>query len=185
MDDIGTVPGSAAQGRQYGPYILSAAIRQLFITLSKTPYDELTNILEMISRTNPDEAEILYKQIQTWEKEIAAFHALVIYPMADNEQSWTILRWKEVTREVLAIFSPDDDDSQICSWLMYINRHNGSSLDWHVLDITALKSLFLAAQHLLGILEMPKEVVSRIYAHEDSGNISMEEYADLLNSCLL
>jgi hypothetical protein len=170
--------------------ILSAIIDELLTKLLDIPFDTYTTILQTISScTGPQVAAIIYREIQKHispiEKGITALRALTIYPMTDGSQSWPILKWKEGDADVLVLFDVDEENSGLCSWLMCKSggkgHLSGLSLAWCVIDITTLKSLFQAAQHLLGILKMPKNDVLKLYGPSNKGNCSREEYTNLSN----
>lgn len=105
--------------------------------------------------------------------------------MTDNRESWPLLQWKRDNDDVLVLFEVDEENSGICSWLMckmgekdHLSR---LSLTWWVIDIATLKSLFQAAQHLLGIFEMPKNDALKLYGPSTAGDCPREEYSILSN----
>ena len=88
--------------------------------------------------------------------------------------------------EVMAIFLLDDEGT-VCSWLMHRgcgaadatedgNRWKSTSVSWCVGEIGHLKSLFEAAQHLLGILQWTPEDILNFYCKSDLGSGSEEQY---------
>lgn len=105
--------------------------------------------------------------------------------MTDSTESWPLLQWKGDNEDVLVLFEVDEENSGICSWLMCKKGGNGHlsrlSLTWCVIDITTLKKLFQAAQHLLGILEMPKNDAVKLYGPSNTSECPREEYAILSN----
>ena len=111
---------------------------------------------------------------------ITAFRPLIIYPMTDSGQWWPLLQWKEGNTDVVAIFDMDEENPANCSWLMGKSTGKGlstrTSLVWNVQDMAVLKTLFQAAQQLLGILEMPKNDAVKLYCGEET-NCPSEQYA--------
>lgn len=168
--------------------VLTMVITQLFTKLSDVPPAACIDILESISYcTGPQVALIihreLYKYMVSTNQGITAFRVLIIYPMTDSGQWWPLLKWKEGNTDVLAIFDVDEENSENCSWLMGKSTERGLSapvsLAWKVEDMSILKTLFQAAQHLVGILEMPKNDAVKLYCGGET-DCPSEQYAPFL-----
>jgi hypothetical protein len=154
-----------------------------------------SSFLELISsRTRPETAKSIDQAMQTHlhssETQITALHISEIYSFVDDEICWQIVLWKEDQGgEVIALFNVEDGDQGLeeCSWLMLVNNEGSKgggcgsniSLRWNVTDISVLGTLFWAAQHALGILQMPKEAAKRLYCRENNDENSSEEYEPL------
>ena len=121
---------------------------------------------------------------------MTAFRATVVYPLINNENSWPVVEWKEdEDTEVIAIFhiqnEPDGVDA--CSWLMHsangvhteenaTSRWKRSSIEWSVRQLGHLKTLFGAAQHVMGILEWSVADALPLYCQSRPENCSDGQY---------
>jgi hypothetical protein len=107
----------------------------------------------------------------------------VFYPFGRNDHSWPVVQWIEgEDTEALAIFEIDVA-TNICSWIIHRgfridneSAWNQASVMWTVTNIGQLKTLFHAAQHLLGILEWSSADSHKIYCEGNFANCSREEY---------
>jgi len=116
-----------------------------------------------------------------------AFRASIVYSLGNESCSWPVIEWREGTNtEVMAIFLLDDEGT-VCSWLMHRGsganeptddgaRWKSTCISWCVGDIKHLRSLFEAAQHLLGILQWKPEDILNFYCKRDLGAGSEEQY---------
>ena len=97
-----------------------------------------------------------------------------------NDCFWAVLEWTEDDHtDGLGIFHIDDDDpdSEINGLMHYGHRgkaHGKSdrcwvntSISWTVTSLGQLKSLFGAARHILGILELPLQDSFTLYCETD------------------
>lgn len=76
----------------------------------------------------------------------------------------------------MAVFELDGDDTSLCNYIIHFRFPEGhkmrqdrpikSSLVWNVSDISKLKSLFKAVQHIIGILELPGSDRRELYCGE-------------------
>jgi hypothetical protein len=150
-------------------FALMTVIEQLLAKLSDVPLATCTDILESISYcTGSQVALIIHQELYKYTKQgITAFRVLKIYPMTDNGQWWPLLQWKEGNTDVLAIFDVGEENSENCRRLMgkSTDRDHSApiSLAWKIEDVSILTTLFQAAQHLVGILEMPKNDAVKLY----------------------
>ena len=117
---------------------------------------------------------------------VTAFRASVVYSFTNETCSWPVIEWREGTdTETMAIFLLNDEGT-VCSWLMHYGygtnasedggRWRSTSISWCVGEIVHLKSLFEAAQHLLGILQWAPEDILNFYCNRDLGSGSEEQY---------
>ena len=140
------------------------------------------------SRTHPLVAATIDRNLRRHLKgQITRFRASVAYPFTSDDESWVILEWRENDgKEVMGIFDVDEDYPDICNYILHIgvgskdgpteNRWNKTSLVWKVVDMSSLKSLFQAAQHVLGVLGLPESDAKTLYC-EDNNDCSAQEYA--------
>ena len=142
------------------------------------------------SRTHPLVAATVDRNLRRHlhsKGQITGFRASVAYPFTSDDESWVILEWRENDgKEVMGIFDVDEDYPDICNYILHIgvgskdgpveNRWNQTSLVWKVVDMSSLKSLFQAAQHVLGVLELPQTDARTLYC-ENSDDCSTQEYA--------
>lgn len=181
-------PPVAARSSQYWTLevsVLATVLAQLVVKLPCVPLEACTDLFESISYcTGPLVASIIHQELHQYIKQgIMAFRALVIYHMTESRQSWPLLQWKEDGVDVIVIFDLDKEKPENCSWLM--GRITGKglsarvSLAWNVQDMSTLKTLFQAAQQLVGILEMPKNDAVKLYC-EGETDCSNEQYASFL-----
>jgi hypothetical protein len=130
-------------------------------------------------------AETVYRALKTRilaeTPHTTGCRARQVYPLTDSEQSWLLLEWVEGNTDVICIFDiKDEADHESCSWLLHCrtgktdSEATSSSLHWSVTDISVLKTLFQVAQHVLGILEMPKEDAIQLYC-ESNEECSIQE----------
>ena len=121
------------------------------------------------------------------------FRANAVYLFTNDEQSWPLLEWMETDgTKAMAIFDLDDpDDPMTYSWLI----HSGigaeahapwtrTNITWNVADMSALKTLFGVAQHVLGILEWRTEDALKLYCQDHLEDQTPEEY-ECLNAFLM
>ena len=168
----------------------ASALENLHERVSKNPLDATKNdfpsMQDMISTWVDPEITIciLSSLPQLGTTEISGFRASVIYSLTDDDSAWPVLEWREGTdTEVLAILYVDDDDAEVCSWLMHYGVGQGkgtkrwqkSWISWSVGEIGHLKSLFGAARHLLGVLGWSVDDILKLYCKRDLENTSTEE----------
>ena len=116
---------------------------------------------------------------------ITSLWASVIYPFI-GDTGYPLLQWREEDdTEVMAIylvpdtFQKNDTDG---SWIMHLGKGISNDLQplksfiaWNVVEISHLKTLFQAAQHISGILDWSKDDAYRLYCDEGSEECSNEE----------
>jgi hypothetical protein len=103
------------------------------------------------------------------DADITGLRVSRVYSFTDNNRFWAVLEWRiGIDTDVLAIFQIDntDDSDSASNWLMhhgqgrnikgtFDRRWVSTSVSWSVTSFGYLKSLFGAARHILGILELP------------------------------
>ena len=150
---------------------------------SKTDYE---GMLEKVAVWNSPEVTrrimcSLMRHFHATNTRVTRFRASIIFSLTNDECAWPIVEWKdEDNTEVITIFYVDDTaPSDVCGWLMHYGggihedpkedvRWEKTSIVWSVRDMDHLKSLFEAAQHLLGILKWPTEDMLRLYCRTRS-----------------
>jgi hypothetical protein len=161
-----------------------------------------SSVMECISsRTGPEVAhnidQELRKHIHLKFAQLVGLRASMVFPFADDEQSWLVLEWRESDgTEGVAIFDIDDGSDRY-SYLIHYGCGRGdpvegkhwksSSIAWNVSDIPVLKTLFEASHHALGLLEMPKSDAVQLYCFNNSDtcnhkSYSAEEYAPVITN---
>ena len=112
-----------------------------------------------------------------------------VVPFTSDDRFWAVLEWRTGNDiDVLALFQieNDDDSNSVLNCLMhhgYGGRRTASSgrvwsrtsISWTVASVGNLKSLFGAARHLLGILEIPVSDCFTLYFENEQQNHSEEE----------
>lgn len=158
-------------------------------SLSSLPPDRPSSRFDALSdRTGPDIARTIDRTLQALLQSraarITALRASVIYPFAKDDKSWPMIEWREDNgSRVLAIFALDDeDDPKSCSYIMHTTNSAAQSsrltdVTFNVSDFTIMKTLFRAAQHVWGLLQMPKEDAVMLYCEtHESPDYSTEKY---------
>jgi hypothetical protein len=122
---------------------------------------------------------------------MTGFRASVVHQLTGDEQAWPVLEWREGDdTEVVTIIDVEDEDKpETVSLLMHYgiginnspgwNRWSRTSLVWNVTEMLVLKTLFQAAQHILGILELPKADATKLYCQNGYEGCSSEEQSPI------
>lgn len=102
--------------------------------------------------------------------ELSSLHAAVVYSLTPEYNYWVKLTWKDGGAEAIALFDVDEDEDSCCNYLVLYGwgKHSGtsgkefihSSTLWSVGRTSALKSLLVAQQHLLGRVKTPSLEIS-------------------------
>jgi hypothetical protein len=106
----------------------------------------------------------------------------VVYPIGHDDLFWVIVEWKEDDNiDVITIFHIDDGNKpNFASWMMHRGYGDRpwrkTSISWSVINIEHLRILFEAAQHIMGILELPTADALRLYCDVGSSDCSREAY---------
>jgi hypothetical protein len=115
--------------------------------------------------------------------------AIQIHAMSSfaGDDPWPLLKWREgpENTDVMAIFKVDKSTG-LCSCLMHygVDRWWGSkgkswkssSMAWVVKSADHMRELFIAAQHVWGLLRESNVEILRLYANCNSENRSKNEY---------
>lgn len=110
-----------------------------------------------------------------------------VYSLTNDNRFWAVLEWRiGIDTDVLAIFQIDntDNSNSASNWLMHHGQGRNikgtlgrrwvtTSVSWSVTSFGYLKSLFGAARHILGILELPAPDCLSLYEPQ---NCSEEAY---------
>ena len=175
---------------------LTAVLEHLHLRVARAPLSPLTrasSIHAMITSFTGDEIAIvversLCQHFRATSARIRAFRASVVFPFVEEVDFWPVLEWIEgEDTEVLAIFQVNFDvEPSVCSWVMHYGtgrpRHiDGAgwattSIVWNVAEMGDLKSLFHAAQHLLGVLGWSSADAHKLYCRLGQEYVSVEEY---------
>jgi len=101
--------------------------------------------------------------------QITGLRVSKVVPFTRDDRFWAVFEWRVgIDIDLLAIFQIDnaDESNSAPNWLMH-HRYGGrsmatsgsrwasTSISWTVTSLGNLKSLFGAARHILGILEIP------------------------------
>jgi hypothetical protein len=103
-----------------------------------------------------------------------------------GEDPLPLLKWRQrEDTDVMAIFKVDKITG-LCSCLMHYGvercwepngkRWKNSSMAWVAKDLTDIRELFIAAQHVWGLLRESNTEILRLYANTGHANRSMNEY---------
>jgi hypothetical protein len=170
-------------------------VQQLHQKLSYQPIPSLSNELnseehvemQIVSccaslRTGLAVTEELFRYLKSKEVQITGLRTTVFYRLNDD---WPIpvIEWTENDREVLALFTVDEE-SGVCSSLVHYGsgrldstsaqRWENSAVTWGAVDTDHLKTLFSAAQSLLGVLEWSVDDILNLYCKSDPSDASKE-----------
>jgi len=176
-------------------WTLVRLVNQLHVHLSQHPLsflspDRPSSRFDALSdRTGPEIARTLDRTLQellqSRDVEMTAFRVSVIYTFIKNDKSWPMIEYTEDNgTRVLAIMALDDDDSpERCSYIMHVIHSSAShssslaDLTFNVSDFKVMKTLFQVAQHVWGLLQMPREDALILYCEtHESSNYSTEKY---------
>ena len=112
-----------------------------------------------------------------------------VFPLTSEDHFWAVLEWMVgMDTDVLAIFQIDnvEDSATSPNWLMHQGYGRGctttsstpwatTAISWAVTNLGYLKSLFGAARHLLGLLEIPARDCLTLCTEHEPRNQSEEE----------
>jgi hypothetical protein len=154
----------------------------------------LSTLIEVIStQTGPDVGwtihQALRRHLPSESSQITGFRVSVAYSFTNDDMICVMLEWREWTGvEVLAIFDVDPDDPGRYSYIMHYGmdlkmmdeeRWGSTSVLWNLSDMSDLRILLEATQHVLGILDLPGRDVEILYGGDRKRNCSTEAYAPL------
>jgi len=121
---------------------------------------------------------------------IAGFRVNVAHSFTNDNIVCTVLEWKSrCGGDFVAIFEVDPNNPGRYNYIMH--SHHGSdaivevtgndssdcaSVSWNLCDLSAMRTLLERAQHVLGILELPKGDVDVLYCGNHQDTCSAEEY---------
>jgi len=132
--------------------------------------------------------QVLRRHLPPEKSQITGFRVSVAYSFTNDDMICTVVEWRERSGvDVLAIFDVDADDPNRYSYLMHYGMDaNLTMLDqfqwcwtsilWNLSERAELQTLIQAAQHVLGILEMPRTDLEVLYAGDRKQNCSTKEY---------
>ena len=112
-----------------------------------------------------------------------------VAPLTSEDHFWAVFEWMVgIDTDVLAIFQIDNVDGSTTApnWLMHQGYRRGCTatsgtrwtttlISWTVTNLGYLKSLFGAARHILGILEIPSRDSVTLIGELEPGNRAEEE----------
>lgn len=104
----------------------------------------------------------------------------VVYPIGHDDVFWVIVEWKEDgDTDVITIFNIyDEDEPGFASWMMHRGYGDRpwrkTSISWSVVNIEHLRLLFEAAQHVIGILELPTADALKLCCEVNTSDYSKE-----------
>lgn len=125
----------------------------------------------------------LLQYLQSRKASVTGVRATVIYSLKNDDCAWSVVEWTEGDDgEGMAIFQ-FDEKSAVYSFLMHcgegiidnedcVRRWERCSVTWRIGDISDLKRLFGAAQHILGILEWSVVDILKLYCESNPGECS-------------
>jgi hypothetical protein len=166
--------------------LLEEVVGRLHSEFDESEFPDLPlrcSTLDLISsRTGPRIAHAvhnaLHRDILSQRAQITDFRVWVAYPFTNEDQSWTVLEWRQRDgTKAMAVFEVDEDDNDICDYITHYcfdedyNIAHGrpaksSYLMWNVSEISKLKYLFQAVQHILGVIELPSSDREKLYVGE-------------------
>lgn len=171
-------------------------MNRLHRRLAKQPFTEQAlfdyeTILKAISAwIKTEQAVIISKSLDEYfvnsNTKATALRVSVLFPFPNDDRSWPVVEWKQDNdKDILAIFHFDENSGRPgrYSWLVHCgtgpvsdeSRWEETVIAWGVIDMSHLKTLFGAAQHFLGILDMPPADATRLYCEIEPTDCSKEE----------
>lgn len=119
----------------------------------------------------------LNKHFQSKNVRISGLRANPVRLFGEDKEPFSEAEWREGDdREGLALFRVPRDRGP-CSYLIHMKNRSRRRVDqqrdqaeveWWVTDLTHFKDLFRAAQHNLGLLNLPKEDLEKVFARNHS-----------------
>ena len=150
-------------------------------------------LLDVISTcTGSAIGQTIYRALQPHfeTSDISGFRVNVVHSFTNDHEVCTVLEWESQSRGgFVAIFDVDPNDPGQYNYLMH--WHHGpdgrvdgtgkelstnASVSWNLCHPSAIRSLLERAQHVLGILELPKRDVDILYRGNRQDTCSAEEY---------
>lgn len=132
-------------------------------------------------------AQSLLQYLQSRKVTVTGVRATVIYSLKNDDCAWTVTEWTEGDdRKGMAIFQ-FDEKSALYSSLMHcgegvvdnedrVMRWERCSVTWRIGNISDLKRLFGAAQHILGMLEWSVVDILKLYCESNPAECSDQTY---------
>lgn len=132
--------------------------------------------------------QVLQRHLPREKSQITGLRVSVAYSFTNGDMICTVVEWRERSGvDVLAIFDVDADDPNQYSYIMHYgtdanltrldqSQWCGTSILWNLSEMTELQTLLEAAQHVLGILEMPRIDLEVLYGGDRKQDCSSKEY---------
>lgn len=124
--------------------------------------------------------------IGQWTRRKIALRANMIYTLKTDGHAWPVVEWEEDDdTQVIVVFHFDDlENPTSCSWLVHTGklysqatkRWMKSAVEWNIADLGHLKTLFVVAEHTLGVMQWEFADALRLYCHSYPEESSKEEY---------
>lgn len=141
------------------------------------------NIATLVSNT-------FLQDLRSRNVRISGLRATIVYPIATDENPWTIVEWIEWIEdnktELMSIYQIAED-SGICGYLMHlgvvspisksmdISRWEHCCIVWKVADITQLKALFGGVRHIMELLSWSLNDILKLYCESQVQDCSEEK----------
>ena len=153
--------------------------------------DQTSTIAAISSSGVPEDIAIsLSEYLSSHQRKTGAsltgLRSTIVHPFVQEDCFWVVLEWREgKDADVLAIFHISDNNPDLCNVLMHYGFGGESNentprswiktaISWTVTGLGYLKTLFGAAQHILGILELPVADALTLYPENPPSDNSDE-----------
>jgi len=131
----------------------------------------------------------LQSQLGSDPSQIVAFRVSVVYSFTIDDTYCVLLEWRDRTGvEAMAVFDEDSDNPE--SWSYMIHYRSDGEMDeteerqggrsyilWNLREMSEIRTLLEATQHVLGLLELPAGDATVLYGNKRGQDCSLEEYA--------
>lgn len=126
---------------------------------------------------------------------ITGLRVSVAFSFMNDDMICVMVEWRERSgADILAIFDVNAVDPNRCSYILHYGfdanlnaqdqfRWNRTSILWNLAEMADLQTLLEAAQHVLGILQMPRSDLEVLYGGDQKQNCSKKEYLSADGRC--
>ena len=135
----------------------------------------------------------LQSQLGSDPSQIVAFRVSVVYSFTLDDMYCVLLEWRERTGvEAIAIFDEDPDNPEFLSYMIHYQSEvtteygqcGRSYVLWNLREMSDIRTLLEATQHVLGVLDLPARDAMVLYSNKRGQDCSIEEYYALVGGML-
>ena len=196
--------GSTSNGDRPPPYLqlpisqcfesharLHRRLRQVELPDCPSDIDSLRKAI--FARTGTEAGWTIYQELQKYlpseRSHITGFRVSVSYSFTDDDHVvCTLVEWREQCgTDALAIFDVAADDPTRYNYIIHYGKDanlkpldqfqwSSTSIEWDLSAMGELQTLLKAVQHVLGIMEMPKDDLEVLYVGNRNLDCCRNEY---------